>query len=89
MMVEMRAMSSYRAHSTEVETEAQGVSAGARGLTQFRGTPRGSKALSVEPSRTAIALIQWFPNARDREPFLAEPLWALEEHWEPSPPAWA
>lgn len=48
------------------------------GLTQFGGIPRGSKALPEEPSRTAGALNQWFPNAYDREPFLAEALLDLE-----------
>lgn len=38
---------------------------------------RDSQALPVEPSRTTVALIQWFPNACDREPFLAEPLLVL------------
>lgn len=59
---------------TEVETEAQGVSAGARGSNL---ASRDSKASPVEPSRTAMALIQWFPNACDGEPFLAESLLVL------------
>lgn len=65
--------------STEVEAEAQGAHAGARGSNPV---PRDSPALPEEPSRTAMALIQWLPNAHDRKPFLAEPLLALgaEEH---------
>lgn len=54
------------------------MSAGPVGLTQFGGTPGGSKAWSEVPSRTAIALIGWFPDARDRGPSLAEPSLALE-----------
>lgn len=48
------------------------------GLTRFGGTPRDSRTLPEQPCRTAVALIQWFPSACDREPFLAEPLSAPE-----------
>lgn len=58
-------------------TEAQGVGGGACGSHPVL---RDSEALPEEPP--GQALIQWFPNACDHEPFLAELLLALgaQEH---------
>lgn len=77
---EARAVSPHHAHIYRGGGQGTGSArAGARGSNPV---PRDSPALPEEPSRTAMALIQWLPNAHDRKPFLAEPLLALgaEEH---------